>query len=286
MNGPQLCRIIAAFILIGVLAFYSAPFVFHQIQLPKFSQLRNCQLNGTTSTTEEFAKHYRECISKYLPDFKFEYFQMGRFNEKKVFLPLVRSSSAARNCIFLTIGIGGDIQVEQEFKQAYPECQVYGIEPSVSQIADFDKYGTVIPYGVGVENATIELTLRKTAGEYKKQNVTVVAMPTLLDAYLKTRFVHYATIDIEGAEFPILEALLSGKELYKEGVVICQLDAELHGFRPESQEVINLLKAYSSPESQYISVVNSNFLFHQKVTFVNFENEMCREAFNLDQIGL
>uniref|UniRef100_A0A7E4ZZ52 Methyltransf_21 domain-containing protein n=1 Tax=Panagrellus redivivus TaxID=6233 RepID=A0A7E4ZZ52_PANRE len=185
---------------------------------------------------------------------------MGRFNEKKVFLSLVKSSNATRNCIFLTIGIGGNIQVEKEFKQAYPECNVYGIEPRVSQISDFDKFGTVIPFAVGVKNATIDL---------------MVAMPTLLDAYLKTRFIHYATIDVEKAEFPILEAPLDKMSF--------QLDAELHGFHPESMEIINLLKLYSSPESQYTFVVNFDFLHHQKVTFVNVKNEMCREAFDLDQ---
>uniref|UniRef100_A0A7E4W9A2 Methyltransf_21 domain-containing protein n=1 Tax=Panagrellus redivivus TaxID=6233 RepID=A0A7E4W9A2_PANRE len=254
-------------------------------RLTKYSALRTCQLNGPTTNAKEFAENYQSCIEKHLPKTNFEYFNMGRFHEKKVFLPLVKESSAAQNCNFLTIGIGGDVLVETEFKLAHPECKIFGVEASPDQVAGFEEFGTVIPYGVGVKNETINLVLRK-AGKYVHKDVEVVAMQNLLDRYLGTRFVHYATIDIEGAEYAILKALLSGNALYNEGIVVCQIDAELHGFNADGSNIIDLMKAYAVETSQYIPVANSPFLTHQKVTFVNVENERCREAFNLDTIGI
>ena len=75
-------------------------------------------------------------------------FRMGRFGEDKVFLPL-KSSFPQNECNWITVGIGGDDQVERLFKEKYPDCRVFGVEASPDQYAHFDIYGTVIPFGVG-----------------------------------------------------------------------------------------------------------------------------------------
>jgi hypothetical protein len=74
---------------------------------------------------------------------------MGRFGEVKYFLPMREHVTNENNCTWLTIGIGGDDQVEKEFKRKYPHCQVYGVEPSDDQYAQFEKYGRVLPIAVG-----------------------------------------------------------------------------------------------------------------------------------------
>uniref|UniRef100_A0A7E4VAW0 Methyltransf_21 domain-containing protein n=1 Tax=Panagrellus redivivus TaxID=6233 RepID=A0A7E4VAW0_PANRE len=153
------------------------------------------------------------------------------------------------------------------------------------KIQSFDEFGTVIPFGVGVRNQTIDLVLRKGI-KYVHRDIEVVAMQNLLDAYLGTRFVHYATIDIEGAEYPILKSLLNANTLYNEGIDICQIDAELHGFNSDNSNIIDLMKAFAVDNSQYIPVVSAPFLIHHKITFVNVENLRCRQAFNMDSLGI
>ncbi len=73
---------------------------------------------------------------------------MGRLGEVKYFLPM-RKNVKNDNCTWMTIGIGGDDRVEKEFKQMYPHCLVYGVEPSADQYAQFEKYGRVLPFAVG-----------------------------------------------------------------------------------------------------------------------------------------
>lgn len=93
---------------------------------------------------------FDQCIQQHVNITKpqFEAFNMGRYGEKKYFLPLSKDFPKGQ-CRWLTIGIGGDTLVEKLFKEKYPECEVYGVEPSPSQFVDFEKYGKVIPYGVG-----------------------------------------------------------------------------------------------------------------------------------------
>lgn len=50
----------------------------------------------------------------------------------------------------VTVGVGGTITVEQEFKQRYGEkCKIFGIEPSADQTIGYEKYGTPIHKAVG-----------------------------------------------------------------------------------------------------------------------------------------
>jgi len=83
---------------------------------------------------------HAECINRHNPllmnSSTYDSFHMGRFKESKYFLPMEKYS---KNCLWLTIGIGGDDLVEKEFKQKYPQCQVYGVEPSNDQYATFEK---------------------------------------------------------------------------------------------------------------------------------------------------
>lgn len=124
------------------------------------NELRNCLLQVKSNRYwHEFANITTLCVEKYstLRIDRFLKFKMGRFGEIKYFLPIdgdeknddKLASSRLKNCNFLTIGIGGDVNVEKEFHQKYAQCKIYGIEPSADQTAGFDKYGTVIPFAVG-----------------------------------------------------------------------------------------------------------------------------------------
>uniref|UniRef100_A0A914E1V9 Methyltransferase FkbM domain-containing protein n=1 Tax=Acrobeloides nanus TaxID=290746 RepID=A0A914E1V9_9BILA len=208
---------------------------------------------------------------------------MGRYDEKKKFLPLAKNFSQ-EECKWLTIGIGGDTLVEKQFKQKYPKCQLYGVEPSPSQFIDFDKYGTVIPYGVGIEASTIPLIIRDDTNSYVTKNVSVIPLEKLLDRFLHTRTVHYMTIDIEGFEYSILNELLPGKAFAKQNVTFCQIDAELHSdIINDKNVVVNLqqfLKKFTDYPSPYLPIFTTPFLAHEKVTFINVESEECEKAFN------
>uniref|UniRef100_A0A914QJN8 Uncharacterized protein n=1 Tax=Panagrolaimus davidi TaxID=227884 RepID=A0A914QJN8_9BILA len=119
-------------------------------QKPKKDQLRECinYVNQLEISSENFVEFYRQCVKSFTPKIEFDTLYMGRFFEYKTFLPL-KPSFEQKECKWLTIGIGGTSFAEKNFKEKYPGCLVYGIEPSPDQYENFTDYGTVIPYGVG-----------------------------------------------------------------------------------------------------------------------------------------
>jgi hypothetical protein len=52
--------------------------------------------------------------------------------------------------------------------------------------------------------------------EYKFRKVRVVPLNEALDIHLKTRQLHYATLDVEGYEYPLLKALRNDGEFQGE----------------------------------------------------------------------
>lgn len=245
-------------------------------------KFRKCSraANFKAETDKEFILEYRNCVVSSMPKVEWEKFRMGRYGEDKVFAPM-KPEFDENECKWLTVGIGGDSQVEKLFHTKYPGCQLFGVEASEDQYAQFKSYGTVIPYGVGVENGTFELTVREGRKYYKKE-VQVLAMAELLDAYLGTRKVHYMTIDIEGFEYFILEALIGGQKLSEQGVAFCQIDAELHHQSNSPTYLKEFLKKFDSDESDYIPIFAAPFLKHQKITFLNFKEPECARAFNIE----
>ncbi|KAE9551070.1 hypothetical protein FO519_005707 [Halicephalobus sp. NKZ332] len=214
--------------------------------------------------SNDYIDKFTACVKRAFSNLKFDEFKMGRFDEIKKFFPLNPQFDQSQ-CIWLTIGIGGDTQVEKEFKEKYPRCSVYGIEASPDQYADFKKYGTIIPYGVAAETGSFSLTVREGV-QYNKKDIKVLSMVDVLDRFIGQRIVHYMTIDIEGFEYSILEQLLEGKLLSRQGIVFCQIDAELHDSRADKPDPIEeFLNKYNSPTSHYIPIFTSKFLKHQKV---------------------
>ena len=112
-------------------------------------RLRRCAQLGydKSSTDAEYFQYFEICL-RYLPRTRVDVFNMSRFEEKKIFRPM-RPGYDQSNCVWVTVGIGGDDLVEKMFKTKYPGCKLFGVEASPDQYAEFEKYGTVIPHGVG-----------------------------------------------------------------------------------------------------------------------------------------
>lgn len=243
--------------------------------------VRQCLRDGfySTKNIDDYLERYDNCL-KYLPYQEFDTYNMGRYGEKKVFLPLSQEFND-KDCLWLTIGIGSDEQVEREFKSKHPGCKIFGIEASPDQYGDFASVGTIIPYGVGVNSGVFTLTVREGIHYYEK-NVTVLRLTDILDKYLGKRIVHYLTIDIEGFEYSILKEILTGRILANEGIVFCQIDAELHENRLDADEPLqHFLHLFNMDKSNYLPIFHTPFLQHQKITFINIDHHECQSAFNL-----
>uniref|UniRef100_A0A914XJU9 Methyltransferase FkbM domain-containing protein n=1 Tax=Plectus sambesii TaxID=2011161 RepID=A0A914XJU9_9BILA len=216
---------------------------------------------------------------------------MGRFGESKFFLPMAEEfrSGNSTACYWLTIGIGGDTEVEKEMISVYPQCKIFGIEPSPEQAADFEKYGTVIPLAVGIKPGNLMMRLRQNTGmRYKNKQVPVTPMHQVLDEYIGSRLVHFATLDIEGFEYKILDSLKHGKPIESTGVRFCQIDVELHS---DGYQLQNMGPDFKFPHywrkllanSSYIPIKAGKFLTHRKVTLINVDDPVCLRLFKFEQ---
>lgn len=212
--------------------------------------------------------------------------------ELKYFLPMVkRMENSVHGCYFLTIGVGGTATAEAKFHSLYPNCQIFGIEPSKDQYRDFEKFGKVINLAVGPLDEVHEITLITRAG-FVKSTQAVHALDSVLDDYLGTRVVQFATLDIEGNEYHILDKLRNGEILQKKKVVFCQLDVELHGKELQEKHLAEMsyanfsqfLRAFLT-QSPYVPITGKKYLYHQKITFVHTANSMCEDFFNIKQLS-
>ena len=113
----------------------------------RFRACSNAAFNEANDKLD-FVNRYRTCLNNTVPNFEFDKFSMGRYDEYKIFLPLQQSFDQ-KKCIWLTVGIGGTVNAEKEFKAKYPGCDLFGVEASPDQYAGFEQYGKIIPYGVG-----------------------------------------------------------------------------------------------------------------------------------------
>ena len=143
-----------ALIMLGFCVFYLYPhpreLIKSKVYLAK-RKFKTCMDEGAFFDRDDGFKFYddfAECMEAYtsVDEKHMDVVYNGLSGEKKVYLPLSAEYPQDR-CNFLTIGIGGNTVAEKFFKEKYPKCKFYGIEPG--QAADFGDFGKVIPYGVG-----------------------------------------------------------------------------------------------------------------------------------------
>ena len=137
----------------------------------------------------------------------------------------------------------------------------------------------------------MELVFKESTG-YTQKAVKVLSLLTILDEFLRTRFIHYLTINIEGFEYKVLEELVGDGRFAKAGVTFCQIDAELHypDFPKAHSEVRNInsvqfITHFLKNPSPYVPIFNAPYLSfpHQKVTFINIVHPECENAFKISK---
>ncbi|KHN78671.1 Uncharacterized protein C28H8.8 [Toxocara canis] len=255
----------------------------------RWKDVSNCIVNHKGQLFELLDSIITACVKQFLNVRSTDFLQldMGRFHEKKFFLPFTEESLVEKpDCRFLTIGIGGTSYAEAQFSHIYPKCKIYGIEPSTDQYANFRRYGTVIPHAVGATDEVATLSFLKN-GTYVIVKSKVHAIHKVLDKYVGSRFIHFTTMDIEGFEYRILDQMEEGRYIHNQSVTFCQLDVELHD---NVMQKLNSLKNFNQyfrsflMHSSYVPIVSTRFLTHQKVTLINSQNQECEALFNFEQL--
>ncbi len=76
--------------------------------------------------------------------------------------------------------------------------------------------------GHGYENVPVVIEPLLEVSKFSTATLSDFILPQAMDTYVRSRLVHFATLDIEGAEYGILDELKYGGVFDKAGVVFFQ----------------------------------------------------------------
>ncbi len=62
-------------------------------------------------------------------------------NTDKFFLPLSTDNVTAEDCVFVSLGIGGEITAELTMRKRYPACQFFGADPLLQTAKAYEAMG-------------------------------------------------------------------------------------------------------------------------------------------------
>lgn len=133
------------------------------------------------------------------------------------------------------------------------------------------------------------MRIRETSGGYSNVNVRLAPLVEVVDKFIKSRLIHFVTIDIEGFEYAILNALIEGNAFQRAGVRFCQIDVELHSLPNQLQAMGAKFQFYDFwrrflSNSYYAPVKTTTTIFlHHKVTLINTNDHECRRVFDFDR---
>uniref|UniRef100_A0A914DMI0 Methyltransferase FkbM domain-containing protein n=1 Tax=Acrobeloides nanus TaxID=290746 RepID=A0A914DMI0_9BILA len=261
-------------------------------------KLIECVYSDIASHKEDkrFMRHLATCITKYVPvdlqEFHiFDRIQDRRVHERKWFLPYMSRND---DCKWLTVGIGGKvygIEGQQQVNSDLSFCKLYGIEAINSSHGDYAKYGTVIPHAVGPEDGVHLLEIYDEGRiNIRTEVMQIRAMHKLLDEYVGSRIIHFATFDIEGYEKKLIDGIMYQGNITKNNVIFCQIDWELHkdsmyeklGLKADRvKTLISLIK-----NSPYLPIlISPQSLYNQhQVILLYVEDSPCKTPFMLEEI--
>ncbi|WKY07764.1 hypothetical protein Q1695_007325 [Nippostrongylus brasiliensis] len=193
-------------------------------------------------------------------------------------LPRANAFSSTRLCSMVTLGVGRDVEVEVKMKKMMPECSFFGADPVREPNEQlFETVGVFFNVAVGGKNGTsLATVLEPDTNNYRIREVNHVDIATFLKSVVREQFVDQLMIDTEWAEYDILPYLLKSGDLENTGVVLCQVNVEIH--RPNYEQKVQFFEFFLEllDDRRYTPLVAETMLGHTRLYLLNHENKECR----------
>ncbi|KAL3105218.1 hypothetical protein niasHT_024112 [Heterodera trifolii] len=151
--------------------------------------------------------------------------------EIKYFLPFCPNVNLhKRTCTVVTFGVGHTVKAEKELLKIYPECHLIAADPSDEINANLTQSigGTFVQGPIGAETANQQPVISWGATITELKLEKQIGIIDFLNNHTNWHHdpVDLLLIDIEGAEFPIIELFAYHFERFTGS--ICQINIEVH----------------------------------------------------------
>ncbi|EPB68335.1 hypothetical protein ANCCEY_12582 [Ancylostoma ceylanicum] len=184
----------------------------------------------------------------------------------------------SRECTIISLGIGKDVEAEKSMQAALPNCQFWGADPVNDTNADiFPEVGKFYNIAVGAENGTFRSYILEDI--YRYQEVKYIDIATFLRTYVRRMVIDQIMIDIEHAEYPMLPFLLQTGQLARDGVVICQMNIEVHRPNPEQLQQFFTFYKQLMQEQQWTLMSASSIIGHLRLFMINHGSQECHDRY-------
>jgi len=190
-------------------------------------------------------------------------------------------------CKWISFLLDSDSKAVTQFETLYPGCELFATAPSPKLVTNFN--GKVLPFYVGPEQTTMYFSIRP-APENDMTAVEVEPLVMVLEKYVKYKFFHFVTMDIQGGEYQFLEELKYGGLFDVAGVVFCQLEVKFYFDELISQIVgssFNMAEFWLGilQQSPYVPIrataVGKNY---RRITLLHSKHKTCSRLFNYQDV--
>ncbi|XGW12563.1 hypothetical protein V3C99_013332 [Haemonchus contortus] len=189
--------------------------------------------------------------------------------------------------VVITLGIGWDVQAEKKLKEQLPNgSRFYGADPIYEQNDKlYSEVGQYFPLAVGNETKISQAYVMPTElkGHYVFRTMVHIDVITFLTKLTQTRFIDQFLMDNEGPEYDLLPMMGIGREFDQNGIIVCQINAEIHHGHTDYQERFATVLRQLLSDRRYaiFKVVTTT---HHRTFLLNFEHQECIEKYILQYL--
>ncbi|TKR62594.1 hypothetical protein L596_026528 [Steinernema carpocapsae] len=193
--------------------------------------------------------------------------------------------SQVKDCSIVTLGIGHDVTVEKKLKEKFHEqCKFRGADPItlVNEVI-YKPIGEYFPFAVG-NDTRVEVTNVKedpNSGSYTYKNFTHVEFVEFLRdraKMAKGKVIDQLLLDIEYAEFAMLDYFYLNNKLDQAGYTVCQMNGEFHNPNENQKTEFGKFIKQIAKDERYL-FFHFEFVSHIRLYFVNVQDDRCYERY-------
>lgn len=149
-----------------------------------------------------------------------------------------------RNCLVYSFGSNGEVTFEEALINMTESCEVhifdYSLSPEKAEIVQSVSGATLHEYGIGAEDSFVTAPVsdgQSTVNQYQLKNLSSIMSD------LGHTWIDVLKMDVEGAEFEILPALVAHYAALNESVPVTQAQIEYHHSTgsPPMTDLVNTL---------------------------------------------